>query len=107
MRRPAVAHINISNSSRMAGIDRETYTSYTINREKTIKRMKDDAAKIYNRMIMMRHFNKNLTGTQTDGTNQELSSGRIVGSSKEIEQQNIIKIQSDLVRIIQDILNTI
>ena len=98
---------DVSNSSRMVSIDHETYTSYEIDRKKTIKRMKDDIANIYNRMIMMRQYDENLTGTQIDGTNQDLLSGRIVGSSKEIEQQNIIKIQSDLVRIIQDILNTI
>ena len=107
MQRPDIAQINISNSSRMVGIDHETYTSFAINRKKTIKRMKDDIAKINNRMIMMRQYNENLTGNQTDGTNHDLLSDRIVGPSKEIEQQNIIKIQSDLVRIIQDILNTI
>ena len=107
MRRPDIAQRNISNSSRMGGIDHETYTRFAINRKKTITRMKDDIAKINNRMVMMRQYNANLTGAQNDGTNQGLLFDRIVGSSKEIEQQNIIKIQSDLIRITQDILNTI
>ena len=107
MRLPDIAQRNISNSSRMGGIDHETYTRFAINRKKTITRMKDDIAKINNRMVMMRQYNANLTGAQNDGTNQGLLFDRIVGSSKEIEQQNIIKIQSDLIRITQDILNTI